>query len=267
MVEKELIKFFKSLGLDVHTSTKARGHLGLYLKKRIDISKNTPKERVVPTLLHEFAHYIHSVIEPSMEKTGGTLQAIFNQEDISVIKNELLAVTNFVDKNSKFEKLEQHKQILKNKIREYENEIKKGYPDFMRSKKFKEFNRYIKKSNARYLLKYDRVKLVSGVMFKKVEMLSIDNIERDFPDMPKEFASYIRLVSCRKKKARVSSKINRLNKYYNKPTELFARLVEGLYIDSMEVRMTAPVACRRFFQLLDEGYYKDLSVIFKNFYE
>ena len=56
MDKKELIKYFKSLGLTVHTTTKARGHQGFFLKNRIDISKNIPENRVVPTLLHEFAH-------------------------------------------------------------------------------------------------------------------------------------------------------------------------------------------------------------------
>ena len=64
--KKELLKYFKSLGISVYTSTKARGHQGFFLKNRIDISRNTPENRVVPTLLHEFAHYIHSKIEPDM---------------------------------------------------------------------------------------------------------------------------------------------------------------------------------------------------------
>ena len=50
--EKHLIEYFTSLGLEVHTKTKARGHLGFFLDGRIDISKNTPKERMIPTLLH-----------------------------------------------------------------------------------------------------------------------------------------------------------------------------------------------------------------------
>ena len=56
MEAKELIKYFKSLGIDVHTTTKARGHQGFFLKNRIDISKNVPQNKLVQTLLHEFAH-------------------------------------------------------------------------------------------------------------------------------------------------------------------------------------------------------------------
>ncbi|MEI8129547.1 MAG: hypothetical protein WCG95_08035, partial [bacterium] len=68
---KKLIKYFKSLGIEVYTNTKARGHQGFFLKNRIDISTNTRKERVIPTLLHEFAHFIHNKLEPDMIKTGG----------------------------------------------------------------------------------------------------------------------------------------------------------------------------------------------------
>ena len=74
MNEKELIRYFESLGLKVNTTTKARGHLGFFMKNRIDISKNVPKNRVVPTLLHEFAHYIHYGIEPDIAKNGGTFK-------------------------------------------------------------------------------------------------------------------------------------------------------------------------------------------------
>ena len=262
---KSLIKYFRSLGIDVHTSTKARGHQGFYLNKRIDISKNIPQERVVPTLLHEFTHYIHAQIEPFMERTGGSLEIIFDDDNVELYAKELVRVTNFVDKHSKCEKLKAHKDIIKGKILEYEKVIKQKYPKFLRSKKFKEFDKYIKKSKARYLLKYDRVKLVSGMFFKKVEVFSIDNIEKDFTDMPMEFAAYIRLKSYQKKQSRVSDRINKLNKYYNKPSELFARFVEGLYLNSEVVQNIAPYTYKRFFNLLACGYYKELTSVVQCF--
>ena len=77
MEAQRLIKYFKSIGLTVHTGTKARGHQGFFLNNRIDISKNISENRLVPTLLHEFTHYIHSKLEPYMNKTGGTLEIIF----------------------------------------------------------------------------------------------------------------------------------------------------------------------------------------------
>ncbi len=260
-LEKDLVKYFKSLGLNVHTSTKARGHMGFYSRARIDVSKNIPKNRVVPTLLHEFAHYVHSRIEPFMEKNGGTLEVLFADDRVSLYEEELLAVTGIVDSHSKCERLIYHKNIVKDKILEYEKIIKNRYPKFLRSKKFKEFDRYIKKSKARYLLKYDRIKLVSGVLFKKTEIFTIDNIEKDFCDMPPEFAAYIRLKSCQKKQARISAKINRLKKYYSKPAELFARFVEGLYLYPEQVKNTAPYTYKKFYELLNDGYYPHLSKV------
>lgn len=264
---KDIIKYFRSLGLEVHTSTKARGHQGFYLRKRIDISKNISEKRLIPTLLHEFAHYIHSKIEPFMEKYGGTLEIIFDDNNTQTYKKELIKVTHYVDSQSKCEKLNLHKQALKSKILEYERIIKNKYPKFLRSKSFKEFDKYIKKSNARFLLKYDRVKLISGIIFKKEELYTIDNIEKDFKDMPKEFAAYIRLHSCQKKQKKISARINKMNKYYQKPTELFARLIEGLYLNPEKIYELAPHTYQRFYELLNSGYYKELSEVFENYYK
>lgn len=264
MDKKELIKYFKSLGLTVHTATKARGHQGFFLKNRIDISKNVPENRVVQTLMHEFAHYIHSKLEPDMNKTGGTLNMLFKTDNGDIFFDELVKVTNFVDENSLFVRLYEHKDRVKSRILEYEKIIKNYYPKFQRSKKFKEFDKYIKKSEAKYLLKFDRVKLVKGGFFRKnVKLYTIDNIEKDFTDMPKAFAAYIRLKSCQKKQSRISSRINRYKKYYEKPAELFARLVEGLYLDKEWVEAIAPNVTKRFYELLNNGYYKELVILEK----
>lgn len=267
MEAQELIKYIKSLGVEVNTTTKARGYQGFYMRRRIDISRNVTPDRLIPTLIHEFAHYIHSQIEPRMEKNGGSLEILFDDVDVSIYAEELQLVTNIVDKNSTCYKLEEHKSIIRNKIQDYENIIKASYPAFQRSKDFKEFDRYIKKSDARYLLKYDRIKLLKGFLFKKYVILSTDNIEKDFEDMPKEFAAYIRLKSCQKRQARVSARINKAKKYYSKPTELFARFVEGLYVCPEKVQHTAPNTYKRFFELLYSGYYKnDLPKFIEKFY-
>lgn len=265
-MKKKLIKYFKSLGIEVYTNTKARGHQGFFLKNRIDISKNTKEERIIPTLLHEFSHYIHNKLEPNTAKTGGTLQKLFDPANSSVItdsllEQELLAVTHFVDENSLYPKLTIHRQQVKKKIKSLEATIKEDYPKFMRSKKFREFDKYIKKSKAKYLLRYDRVKFISPFL-RHVEIFSIDNLEKDFADMPRAFCAYIRLKSAQKKQTRISAKINKLNKYYSKPTELFARLVEGLYMDEVQTQALAPHVTQLFFELLESGYYFELREVF-----
>ena len=234
MDKKELIKYFKSLGLEVHTTTKARGHQGFFMKNRIDISKNISENRIIPTLFGSDKY-----------------------------KDELVKVTNFVDENSLCVRLYEHKDRVKAKIKEQEEIVKKYYPKFQRSKKFKEFDKYIKKSKARYLLKYDRVKLIEGGFFRKTSKLySIDNIEKDFTDMPSAFAAYIRLKSYQKKQSRISARINKYKKYYEKPCELFARLVEGIYLDIEWVQAIAPNVTREFFDLLNDGYYMELEDVF-----
>lgn len=261
MNKNELIKYFKSLGLTVNTNTKARGHQGFFVKDRIDVSKNIPENRVIPTLLHEFAHYIHSKIEPNMNRTGGTLDIIFNSSN-SLYKEELLKVTNFVDQNSLCIKLYEHKERIKDKVKEQEEIIKIYYPNFQRSKKFKDFDKYIKKSNARYLLKYDRVKLIEGNFFKKTtKIYSINDIEKDFSDIHPAFAAYIRLKSYQRKQKRNSARINRLKKYYEKPSELFARFVEGIYLDNEWVEAIAPNVTKQFYDLLKDGYYFELAYV------
>ena len=79
--------------------------------------------------------------------------------------------------------------------------------------------------------------------------------------MPQAFSAYIRLKSYQKKQSRISSRINRYKKYYEKPAELFARLVEGLYIDCEWVEAIAPNVTQRFYELLNSGYYMELSTI------
>lgn len=261
--KNELIKYFRTLGLEVNTATKARGHQGFFLKNRIDISKNVSQERIVPTLLHEFTHFIHSQIEPEINKTGGTIERIFNSSN-PIYQKELIRVTQFVDESSRLVKLYEMRDKIRVKIKQLELVIKEDYPDFQRSKPFKQFEKYIKKTDARFLLKYDRVKILEGFWHNRSRLITIDTIEKDFPQMPGAFAACIRLKSLQRKASRVSARINKYKKYYQRPTELFARLVEGLYLDEEWVRALAPETTEKFFELLGKGYYKELSQVIQH---
>lgn len=255
-----LVKYFRSLGLEVNTSTKARGHQGFFVNNRIDISKNVAENRFIPTLLHEFAHYIHSQIEPGVNKTGGSLEKLFNSTN-PLYEKELVRVTQFVDESSRLVKLYEMRDKIRVKIKGLELVIKEEYPEFQRSKPFREFEKFIRRSDARYLLKYDRVKILCGFWHNKARVITIDGLERDFPEIPKAFAACIRLKSLQRKGARVSARINRYKKYYERPTELFARLVEGLYLDEEWVRALAPETTAKFFELLQNGYYGELKSV------
>lgn len=260
--KKELIDFLEGLDIQVKTSTKARGHQGFFFKNRIDVSRHLHEERAVEVLVHEFAHYIHSKIDTDIYKSGGSLEKIFDLEDIEQIKKELLLVTSIVDKNSRHTTLKRLKNQVNLEIKELQEFIQLDYPNFMRSKKFKEFDRYIRFSKAKYLLKYDRVTLLSPFLKKKT-ILSVDSVTSDFTDMPKSFAAYIKLKSLQRKQARVSRRINKLNKYYSRPSELFARLVEGLFVDMEKIFEIAPASCERFFDLLNDGYYLEMRDFFE----
>ncbi len=261
--KKALVKYFRSLGLEVNTSTKARGHQGFFVNNRIDISKNVAEHRFVPTLLHEFTHYIHTQIEPNVNRTGGSLERIFNSTN-PIYKKELVRVTQFVDESSRLVKLYELRDKIRVRIKEFEGIIKAEYPDFQRSKPFKPFEKFIKRSDARYLLKYDRVKILSGFWRTNERIITLDTIERDFPEMPRAFVAAIRLKSSQRKASGVSARINRYKKYYERPTELFARLVEGLYLDEEWVRALAPETTEKFFELLENGYYGELKFLFKS---
>jgi len=205
--------------------------------------------------MHEFAHYIHM----KKDKKLNNLELIFNTND-KRIEEELISVTNFVDNNSLCTNLLEEKQKTIKNIKSLENSIKEDYPNFSRGQKSKEIEKQIKKSKAKYLLKYDKVKLFRLFGY---EILSTETIERDFPSMPNAFINYIKLRSLQRKRSRISARINKLSKYYQNAGELFARFVEGLVKDRQEIERLAPTTYEQFFKLLNTGYYGELKQAFE----
>lgn len=265
LTKRNVVEFLKSLNIEVKTNTKARGNQGLYQKNRIDISKNLKDERAIEVLVHEFAHHIHYKIDKDFLKTGGSLENIFNTDDITIIKDELINVTNLIDKNSRLKIFEEAKISTSKTIKSMQNSIKNDYPEFMRSKKFVEFEKYVGNSDAKYLVKYDAIRISHGFFFKKERILSVKNIDEDFPEMPKAFKTYIKLCSAQRKQSKLTRRINKLNKYYEKPTELFARFVQGYFSNPQTVSTVAPLSTKRFLELLELGHYLQLKDFFETF--
>ena len=259
-LKQKLIKHIKKEGIELRTDTKARGNLGLFCENRIDIHKKLPDNKFIEVLLHEYAHLTHKKLENDMSVSGGTLNVLFNTNNTEKIKEELIHVTGFVDENALLLKFDAKKYAYKIKIKAYENLIKKEYPEFLKSKPFKEFEKYIKKSDARFLLKYDHVKIVTPFL-RREKVYSIDTLEKDFPKMPHSFRLYIRICSLTRKSKNIQKRKNKLKKYYEKPSELFARFIQGLFIDENTVKELAPVAYEEFYKLLNLGYYKGLDKI------
>ena len=92
------------------------------------------------------------------------------------------------------------------------------YPGQKKDLIYDKIERKINKQNYKYLLKYDKVKVVS---FFSTKILSIQELEAD-----EDVLMYLSLKSKQRLLKRVKSKIARFNKYYNQPTELWARSFE-----------------------------------------
>ena len=260
-----VIDFIRALNIEVKTNTKARCNNGLYKKNRIDVARGLTEEQAIDVLVHEFAHHIHYKIDKDFLKNGGSLENIFNTDNIVEIKEELINVTNLIDKNSRLNIFLKAKEEASNQIKGMQSAIRRDYPNFLRSKKFPEFEKYIKSSEAKYLVKYDAIRIMQGFFFKKERILTVKNIETDFPDMPKAFQLYIRLCSMQRKQAKITRRIGKLNKYYEKPTELFARYVQGYFSTPETISTIAPNTTKRFNELLSAGYYKELKDLFEIF--
>ena len=175
-----MTEFLRSLGLTVKTNTKARGHQGFFLKNRIDISASIPYKRKIEVLIHEFTHYIHAKIDPEVFKNHGTLESLFPGADIKKIQTEMLAVTRFVDTNKSFNILNARRNEILEQIKQTDKKIKSIYPDFKRSYAYPKFEKIIKKTDAKYLLKYDKVR-VKTMFTGKTKDYSIKTVEEDFP--------------------------------------------------------------------------------------
>lgn len=253
-----MIQFAQSLGISVNMKTKARGHQGFFMHNRIDISTLLSQERKKEVLVHEFAHYIHYKIEPGVIKSHGNLGVIFNTDEVKLIEKELIEVTRFVDKSLALGKLKMHRNEVLHQIKNLDGKIKAKYPDFKRSYPFKPLDNPLKKTEAKYLLKYDRVKVKTPFLRREKEY-SIKTFPTDFPQFEETIHTYIQLKSQQRILKRISSRINRLNRYYERPSELFARFVEGVFIDKDFVSNIAPTAYKRFFELLYSGYYPELG--------
>lgn len=261
----QMTDFVRSLGLCVNTKTKARGHQGFFLQNRIDISANLTNKRKIEVLIHEFTHYIHSKIDSSVLKHHGRLETLFPNADIKTIEEELIKVTRFVDTNKSYKLLTERREQTLNEIKTISNVIKQDYPDFKRSYPYQKFERIIKKTDAKYLLKYDLVQ-VKVMFLTKPKIYSVKTVDSDFPQLDEQVRNYIKLKAKQRTLRKISSRINRLDKYYTRPTELFARFVEALFVDTNAVSEIAPYTYLVFCKELTNNRYLELADFINNFF-
>ena len=254
LIKNELIRYISSLGLTVNTVTKARGNRGFFKEGRIDVSKIVDDKSAIRVLIHEFAHYINYKLDKSLS----SLTPLFG-EDTQEMRDELIAVTMFVDKNSQCIKLIEQRESIKQNIKTLTDTIQKVYPDFSSSEDFKEFKKYARGTNLKYLEKYDRVRINT---ITSNRLYTIENVKEDFPDIPDILVDYLKLKSELRKRSKVTRRISKLNKYYNEPCELFARFIEGIYSDIEKTKELAPTTFEKFLSMHNKNHYKGLREIF-----
>ncbi len=252
----ELIRYFESLGISVNIGkNKARGNQGLFIAKngdkfRIDISKNVDDKNILSIMLHEFAHYIHYRYDSSLK----SLNFIFNEVTDSDMEELLNVTVDKVPKNSALI-LYNKKGELKRNIKKCAETIKQYCPDFKLSLPYNPLEKKLKLP-VKYLLKYDKIIYLNKVY-------SVEELENDFPDLKDYQCAYIRLKSLQRMASRVNSRINRMNKYYNTPTELWARFLELFFTDSLKADKLAPNLSQKFRKSLKAGKIEELSKVNK----
>lgn len=262
---KRMVEFIRSLGVKVNTNTKARGHQGFFLKNRIDISTELPIQRKIEVLIHEFTHHVHYKIDPDVHKTHGDLSILFPNADIERIEEELLCVTMFIANNKSSSSLVEQRDKTLTEIKDLDKKIKQEYPDFKRSYPHKKLEKQIKQTDAKYLLKYDRVS-VKGLFTTQSRLYTISTLDTDFPQLNASAKNYIRIKAKQRILKRISSRTNKLNNYYKRPTELFARFVEALFVDTKKVSELAPHTYLVFCRELSNNKYLELADLINNFF-
>ena len=228
--------YLESEGVEVKLSkTSARGNKGIFLRKngnlRIDISKKINDESTLSTLIHEFSHFLHFKYDSALK----SLNFIFDDFNDD-LKEELINVSaDAIPKEFAQSLLSQKYEISKN-IKNYSNVLKQKYTDFKLSKPYRKIESQIKRPLS-YLLKYDNVKLGSIVY-------SIENINKHFPYISEEVLLYIKIKSNQRLLRKINSRINKLNRYYSEPSELFARFLECYFLNKKKAYNLAPFSCK-----------------------
>ena len=231
----EIINYLSSRGVTVNIGkNKARGNRGVFLgggkhSFRIDIAKELPDDKILQVLIHEFAHYVHYCYDPKMESLD-FLYGNLNDE----IYEELINVTVHQIPKSSASCLYETKKDVQNKIKASVELIKTTYPDFRPSKPYKRIEKSLRYP-VKYLLSYDNVRVLCRIY-------SVRNLESDFPALTPAQSAYIFLKSQQRALGRINSKISKLNRYYNRPSELFARFAELYFLSPEKSRELAPIA-------------------------
>ena len=229
----EITDYLTSLGIKVNIGkNKARGNRGVFLGKttdfRIDVAKNLPEDKVLPVLIHEFAHYVHFCNDSKMESLDFICKNMSEE-----IEEELINVTVDTIPKTLASNLYEHKKILSNEIKSLSYILKSTYRDFKLSSPYKRIERSLK-FPVKHLLRHDKIQFLKRIY-------SIETLEHDFPYLTPEQIAYIKLKSKQRTQKRINTRITKLNKYYRRPAELFARFAEVYFLEPEKSKEIAPI--------------------------
>lgn len=247
----ELRKYIESQGISINIAkNKARGNKGVFIRKsnvnRIDISKDLTEKEQLSVLIHEFAHYVHY----KYDKTLKSLNFIFGDYDDAVTE-ELQSITVDCIPKEFAESLFKQKEEAKSEIKNLTNQIKETFSDFRASEPYKRLENGLRRP-IKYLLSYDNIRF-----FNKV--YSVNNLcELESNLTPCELY-YIKLKSKQRLVNRINSRMSKLNKYYNNPSELFARFMESLMLNPERTEKIAPLSTTKFKTALKNNTVKELT--------
>ena len=231
----KLRDYLESLGININIGkTKARGHKGIFIYRpqgfRIDIASSLNSDEALSVMLHEYAHYVHY----NYDKTLKSLEFVFN-EFSDEIREELIRITVRNVPKELASSLYKAKESVNLELKELAGIIKSKYPNFKLTENLKELEKTFSEP-LKYLIKYDNVKYFNSIYStKNISSYDLTEVQR----------TYILLKSKQRFLKRINSKINRLNKYYNNPSELFARFTELYYTSPELANKIAPLACKK----------------------
>ncbi len=240
-------KYIESCGVEVNIAkNKARGNKGFFKAKgtdfRIDIAKNQTEDSMLSILAHEFAHYAHYCFD----KTLKNLDFVFDKPE-EVYLPELLDITVDSIPRHTIEPLFNLKEELKQSIATIQKDLSLRNIDYIR------LEQKIKKTKYKYLLSHDRVKVWEGFFCRYYSIAELnDNSDETL---------FLKLKSKQRALKRVNSKINKLNKYYNSPTELFARSFEMYITDKDRLFKIAP----NIYQSYEDMLFQNKNELLKGF--
>ena len=251
----KLKEYIESFGIIVNISkNKAQGHKGFFKAQngecRIDISKGLDEKNILTTLCHEFGHYIHYIRDNKLK----SLEFIFG-DSYDEIQDELLEIT--VDSISKknIKPLFELKDKLKTDIDNLNYKLATKITDFKVNSGSIALENKIKRTQYKHLLKHDKVQVL-GFFTKK--LYTIDTITAS-KELSMNEIDYLQLKSKLRALKRVNARISKINRYYNSPTELFARTVELYVKDKQKLQKKAPQVYETLSKVISDNKIPELT--------